>query len=69
MGRNHFQKLFSDQGESTLAEVIRTAQCFPRYVEVEEAESLMGEVTKEEVESIIKSMAKDKSPGLDGWPI
>lgn len=38
-------------------------------MEKEEAESLMGEVTKEEVEIIIKSMAKDKSPGLDGWTI
>lgn len=69
MGRNHFQKLFSEQGETTLAEVIKTAQCFPRYVEEDEAEGLQGEVTPEEVESIIKSMAKDKSPGPDGWPI
>lgn len=29
----------------------------------------MGEVTKEEVKSIIKSMAKDKSLGPDGWTI
>lgn len=66
MGRSHFQKLFTDQGEVTLAKVIRTTQCFPHYVEEDEAEELMGEVTKEEVESIIKSMAKDKSPGPDG---
>eukprot|EP00253_Pinus_taeda_P028824 PITA_28824 len=69
MGRNYFQKLFSEQGEITLAEVINTAQCFPRYVEEDEAEGLQGEVTIEEVESIIKSMAKDKSPGPDEWPI
>eukprot|EP00253_Pinus_taeda_P027005 PITA_27005 len=62
MGRSHFQNLFTNQGEKTLAEVIKTAQCFPGYVEEEEAESLMGKVTKEEVESIIKYMAKDKSP-------
>lgn len=69
LGRNHFQSLFADQGEITLAEIIRTAQCFPRYVEDEEAESLMYEVSKEEVESVIKSMAKDKSPGPDGRTI
>eukprot|EP00253_Pinus_taeda_P018177 PITA_18177 len=69
LGRNHFQNLFADQGEITIAEVIRTAQCFPRYVEEEEAKSLMNEVTKEEVECVIKSMAKDKSLGSDGWTI
>eukprot|EP00253_Pinus_taeda_P026726 PITA_26726 len=67
LGRNHFQNLFADQGEITIAEVIRTAQCFPRFVEEEEAESLMNEVTKEEVECFIKSMAKYKSPSSDGW--
>eukprot|EP00253_Pinus_taeda_P035974 PITA_35974 len=29
----------------------------------------MNEVSKEEVESVIKSMAKDKSPGPNGWTI
>eukprot|EP00253_Pinus_taeda_P010693 PITA_10693 len=50
-------------------EVIKTPQSFPRYVEEEEADNLMCEVTKEEVESVIKSMARDKSPGSDGWTI
>eukprot|EP00253_Pinus_taeda_P005167 PITA_05167 len=69
LGRNHFQNLFVDQGEITITGVIRTSQCFPRYLEEEEVESLMNEVTKEEVECVIKSMAKDKSPGPDGWTI
>lgn len=38
-------------------------------MEEEEAEILIREVSKEEVESIIKSMEKDKSPGPDGWNI
>lgn len=29
----------------------------------------MSPVTKEEVESVIKSMAKEKRPGPDGWTI
>eukprot|EP00253_Pinus_taeda_P019311 PITA_19311 len=69
MGKTHFQNLFTEQGGITLAEVIRTTQCFPRFVEEEEAEDLIREVTKEEVESIVKSMAKDKSPGPNGWTI
>eukprot|EP00253_Pinus_taeda_P008946 PITA_08946 len=66
MGKNHFKSLFSDPGGVSLAEIIRTAQSFPRFVEREEAEDLFQEVSKEEVESTIKSMAKDKSPGSDG---
>lgn len=38
-------------------------------MEEEESESLIREVSKEEVESIIKSMAKDKSPGPNRWTI
>lgn len=38
-------------------------------MEEEEAEEVMSLVTKEEVESVIKSMEKEKSPGLDGWTI
>eukprot|EP00253_Pinus_taeda_P029860 PITA_29860 len=69
MGKAHFQNLFTAQGGITLAEIIRTAQCFPRFVEEEEAGSLMEVVSKEEVEHVIKSMAKDKIPGPDGWTI
>eukprot|EP00253_Pinus_taeda_P033361 PITA_33361 len=69
MGKAHFQNLFTAQGGITLAEIIRTTQCFPRFVEEEEAGSLMEVVSKEEVEHVIKSMAKDKSPGPDGWTI
>eukprot|EP00253_Pinus_taeda_P028145 PITA_28145 len=69
LGVKHFQSLFKNQGEITLAEVIQTAQCFHRYVEEEEADHLMDPVTKEEVESVIKSMAKEKSPGPDGWSV
>eukprot|EP00253_Pinus_taeda_P029650 PITA_29650 len=69
LGQRHFQKLFADPGETTIAEVIRTTQCFPKFLEEDEAEDLFGEVSKEEVEATIKSMAKEKSPGPDGWSI
>eukprot|EP00253_Pinus_taeda_P004149 PITA_04149 len=63
------KNLFTDPGEITIAEVIKTAQCFPKYVEEEEVEDHHGPVSKEEVESVIKSMAKEKSLGPDGWTI
>eukprot|EP00253_Pinus_taeda_P008342 PITA_08342 len=69
LGQRHFQRLFSDSGAATIAEVIRTAQCFPRFVEEGEAEELSNHVSKEEVEAAMKIMAKDKSPGPDEWTI
>eukprot|EP00253_Pinus_taeda_P034819 PITA_34819 len=69
MGKNHFKSLFSNPGGISLAEIIRTAQSFPWFVEREEVEDLHQQVTKDEVECIIKSMAKDKSPGPDGWTV
>eukprot|EP00253_Pinus_taeda_P019430 PITA_19430 len=69
LGQRHFQKLFANPGETTISKVIRTAQCFPKFLEEDEAKDLNGEVSKEEVEATIKSMAKEKSPGPDGWSI
>eukprot|EP00253_Pinus_taeda_P013921 PITA_13921 len=69
LGRRHFQRIFSDSGEATIAEVMRTAQCFPSFIEEGEANELSIPVSKEEVEAAMKNMAKDKSPGPDGWTI
>eukprot|EP00253_Pinus_taeda_P030772 PITA_30772 len=67
--QRHFQRIFSDSGEATIAEVMRTAQCFPRFIEEDEATELSIPITKEEVEAAMKNMAKDKSPSPDGWTI
>eukprot|EP00253_Pinus_taeda_P001598 PITA_01598 len=69
LGQRHFQSLFSDSGEATIGEVMRTAQCFPSFFEEDEAEELSIPVTKDEFESTMKNMGKDKSPGPDGWTI
>eukprot|EP00253_Pinus_taeda_P002170 PITA_02170 len=69
LGKNHFQTLFTAPGGISLAEIIRTAQAFPRFVEEEDADLLFRAVEKEEVERIIKAMPRDKSPGPDGWTI
>eukprot|EP00253_Pinus_taeda_P006109 PITA_06109 len=62
-------KQMENQGETTIAEVFRTVQSFPRFVEEDEAEDLTILVTKEEIEATMKLMGKDKSPGPDGWTI
>eukprot|EP00253_Pinus_taeda_P006972 PITA_06972 len=69
LGQRHFQSLFSDSGEATIGEVMRTAQCFLSFFEEDEAEELTIPVTKDEVESAMKNMGKDKSPSPDGWTI
>eukprot|EP00253_Pinus_taeda_P002680 PITA_02680 len=48
---------------------MRTTQIFPRFIEENEAEELSIPVTKEEVEAAMRNMAKDKSPGPDGWTV
>eukprot|EP00253_Pinus_taeda_P021761 PITA_21761 len=69
LGQRHFQRLFSDSGEATIGEVMRTTQCFPSFFEEDEAEELSVPVSKDEVEAAMKNMGKDKSPGPDGWTI
>ena len=68
-GVNYFKHLFKAPVEATIAEVIRVAQVFPRFIEEEDNEFLMAPITKEEVESVLKSMQKEKSPGPDGWTV
>jgi len=65
-GVNYFKNLFKAPDEVSIAEVIRAAQIFPRFIEEEDNDSLMVPISKEEVESVLKSMQRDKSPGPDG---
>ena len=68
MGVKYFGDLYSVQSGATIAEVIRVAQLFPRFVDEEENRMLMGEVSMEELSGVLHSFQKDKSPGPDGWP-
>eukprot|EP00253_Pinus_taeda_P019452 PITA_19452 len=69
LGNSYFKNLFKQPEEATIAEVIRATQFFPRFIEEEGNDSIMAPVSKEEVEDILKSMQKDKSPGPDGWTV
>jgi len=51
----------------SIVEVVRITQNFPRSLEEEENETIIGEVTKGEVEGILRSMKNDKNPSPDGW--
>ena len=48
---------------------MQVAQVFPRFVGEEENNSLLEEVSEEELKVALQSFQKDKSPGPDGWTI
>ena len=68
-GVNHFQNLFRAPEQASIAEVIRVAQLFPRFVDDGGNQELMKEVDEEELKEAISSFQKDKSPRPYGWMI
>eukprot|EP00253_Pinus_taeda_P029159 PITA_29159 len=48
---------------------MRVAELFPRYIDQEDSEELLKEVTMAELEATLKWFKKDKNPGPDGWTI
>jgi hypothetical protein len=69
LGISHFKYLFKAQPGSSIGEIVKEARLFPRYLEDGERESLMDQVTKQELLVVMNSFQKGKSPGLDGWSI
>ena len=68
-GVAHFENLFKAPNHASIAEVIRMAQMFPRFVDEEGNRFLMRETSEEELKAVLQSFQKDKSPGPDGWTI
>ena len=56
----HFKNLFKAPNQASIAEVIRVAQLFPRFVEEEDNRLLMEEVSEEEIKETLHSFQKDK---------
>lgn len=69
MGINHFESLFKAQEEPSIAEIVRVAGYFPRFVMEDDNRMLMEEIEEVELGRVLQSFQKDKSPGPDGWPI
>jgi len=68
-GVSHFQNLFRAPQQANIAEVIRVAQMFPRFVDEGGNRELMKAISEEELKEVLGSFQKDKSPGPDGWTI
>eukprot|EP00253_Pinus_taeda_P029007 PITA_29007 len=69
LANEHFKSIYKAPREVNILEIMRLAELFPSFVQQEDSENLMMEVTREELEATIKWFKKDKSPGPDGWTI
>lgn len=65
----HFGKVFSDPGHSRIYEQLKIIQLFPGLFSTDDSNLIGRPVTVDEVESILKLCAKEKSPGPDGWQV
>lgn len=69
LGKDYLKSLYRALEEATLSYVIRVAKLFPRLIEEEDNQMLMAPISRRELEDTLKSMQRDKSPGLDGWTV
>ena len=69
VGVSHFKNILKSPPQATLAEVIRVAQLFPRFVVEEDKNELMEVVSEEELKDALSILDKDKIPVPNGWTI
>jgi len=69
MGKTHFQILFREVDENLIMEMLQVVQLFHRYVNEEDQDSLLDEVSLDELKEVLSTFQKDKSLGLDGWVV
>lgn len=65
----HFKKIYKEPPHATMAEILRIAQNFSRFVDEEAGLDLTKEVSMGALEATLKWLKKDKSPGPDGWTV
>ena len=69
LGKSFFEKIFKDEGNTSLEHQLKVISLFPRMVQPDKSSCLTSRVTLNELESALKSFNKDRSPGPDGWPV
>jgi hypothetical protein len=65
----HFEKLCKEPFRVNIIEVVSLSSYLPRLINGDQNNSLMEEVSKETFKMVVHSFQRDKSHGLDGWPI
>lgn len=69
MGIRHFSHIFKAPREASIPEIFRTTKVFPRFVEVEDAETLNEPLTLSEIEVVLKWFKRDKCLRPYAWPM
>ena len=69
LGVQHFSDLFSNDGKTNIEAQLNVIRLFPSFVQEEDKELFFSDFTLPEVECVLKGFKKDKSPGLNGWPV
>jgi hypothetical protein len=69
IGKEYFHSLFKADQRASMADIVRMALYFPRFVGEDENKSLFEEVTEDELKEVLHSFQKVKIPGPDGWTI
>jgi hypothetical protein len=69
IGKDYFQSLFKANQRVSMADIVRMALFFPRFVGKDENIFLIEEVTEEELKEVLHNFQKDEIPGPNGWTI
>ena len=70
MGVRYFSKIFKDDGLTNIEAQLKVIRLFPSFLhQQEDLESFTRQISMEEVELDLKYFKKEKSLGLDGWPV
>ena len=69
LGKQHFSDLFGDDKSTNIADQLKVVRLFPHMTTDEDIEHFLKPISAQEVEAGLKGFKKDKSPGLDGWPV
>ena len=68
-GVSFFNSLFKEKEGCHIQAILQFRRLFPRSITEEMNETLMQEVTEEELKYTLTSFQKSKSPGSDGFPM
>jgi hypothetical protein len=65
----HFKYFYVDTGHNSIIEQVRTVQYYPCLFTENDVQELEKPCTVKELFSVLKSFAKDKILGPDGWTV
>ena len=69
VGERYFKHLFTEPEGFHIQEILRVLSMFPKLISKEMNNTMAQEVTEEELDKIVYSFQKGKSPGPDGFTI